>query len=137
MRKFTLFLMATMMAVTSWAQTFDPSILLGNEPVTLIVKSYAYTEKDYGTDGQSDIQLEPAPMARVTDSWTFSVIDAATNTVGITGILGGYEIVTATVNTTNKTITIPCGQKAAITEYGEVYLFNHTGKDNLVGSITN
>ena len=137
MRKFTLFLMATIMAVTSWAQTFDPSILLGNEPVTLIVKSYAYTEKDYGTDGQSDIQLEPAPMARVTDSWTFSVIDAATNTVGITGILGGYEIVTATVNTTNKTITIPCGQKAAITEYGEVYLFNHTGKDNLVGSITN
>lgn len=136
MKKTTLLLMATLMAVMSWAKAFDSSVLLGNDPATLIVKSYAYTEKNYGDMEESDIQLEPAPMERVAQMWTFTRTDATTNTVGITGIMDGYETVSATVNTTNNTITIPCGQKVSSTEYGDIYLFNYAGKDNLVGTIT-
>ena len=156
------------MAVISWAQTpqqffkinakaavqrpdvkwskyngkraLTPSTLLGNESVTLILKSYAYQELNYGTDEEPDYQLEPAPMERTTESWTITTIDAANNTVGITGIMGGSETVTGTISTTpgesGYTLTIPCQQKAAVTEYGDVYLFNYTGKDVLVGTIS-
>ena len=136
MKKTTLLLMATLMAVMSWAKAFDSSVLLGNDPATLIVKSYAYTEKNYGDEEEPDIQLEPAPMERIAQMWTFTCTDATTNTVGITGIMDGYETVSATVNTTNNTITIACGQKVSSTEYGDIYLFNYAGKDNLVGTIT-
>ena len=108
MKKFTLLMITALMAVMSWAQTphqlfktgpktpvqkapakwakyhskraFDSSILLGGDPVTLIVKNYAYTQKNYGTEDEPDVQLEPATMERVTDSWTFTVTDAATST---------------------------------------------------------
>lgn len=109
---------------------------MGGDPVALIVKNYAYTQKNYGTEEEPDVQLEPATMERVTDSWTFTVTDAATSTVSITGIIGGYETVTGTIDASGTTITIPCGQKVAVTEYGDVYLFSYTGKENLVGTIT-
>ena len=136
MKKITLLLMAMLMAVMSWAKAFDSSVLLGNDPVTLIVKSYAYTEKNYGTEEVPDMQLVPSMMERISQSWTITLTNAATNTVSITGIMDGYETVSGTINQANNTITIPCGQKVSTTEYGDIYLFNYTGKDNLVGTIT-
>lgn len=123
-------------------RTLTPSLLLGNEPVTLILKSRAYLEQNYGTGEDPDYQLDPAPLERTTESWTVTTTDAASNTVEITGIMGGSETVTATISTTSGaseagyTITIPCRQKVAVTEYGDVYLFNYTGKDVLVGTVS-
>lgn len=113
-----------------------PAILTGSGPTTYIVKNYAFTETNYGTSEEPDIQLEPAAMERFTESWTITPTDDAANTVEIIGIDNGYETVTATIDATANTITIPCRQKAAVTEYGDVYLFNYTGKENLVGTIT-
>lgn len=113
-----------------------PAILTGSGPTTYIVKNYAFTETNYGTSEEPDIQLEPAAMERFTESWTITPTDDAANTVEIIGINNGYETVTATIDATANTITIPYRQKAAVTEYGDVYLFNYTGKENLVGTIT-
>lgn len=143
-------MMATLIAVVAWAQAFNPSMLLGDDPVTLIVKSYAFKEYNYGTDEEPDVELEPTNLERLAEPWTFTLTDAATGTLGITGILGGYETVTATIapvpeasasesNSSNSlfTLTIPCRQKAAVTEYGDIYLFNYSGKENLTATITN
>ena len=35
-------------------------MLAGSDPLTLIVKSYAYSEKNYGTDEDPDLELEAA-----------------------------------------------------------------------------
>ena len=142
MKKFTLTMMAALMAVVTWAKGFEPSMLAGSDPLTLIVKSYAYTEKNYGTDEEPDLELEAATLKRIAESWTFTLTDAATGQMSITGIMGGYETVTATIapvpeaSASGYTITIPCGQKAAVTEYGDVYLFNYSGKESLTATIT-
>ena len=92
-----------------------PAVLTGSGPTTYIVKNYAFTETNYGTSEEPDIQLEPAAMERFTESWTITPTDDAANTVEIIGINNGYETVTATIDATANTITIPCRQKAAVT----------------------
>ena len=65
MKKFTLTMLAALMAVVTWAKGFEPSMLAGSDPLTLIVKSYAYTEKNYGTDEEPDLEFEAAPPAPI------------------------------------------------------------------------
>ena len=116
-------------------KAFDPTALMNGEPVTFLVKSYAYTVENQGTDEEPDYQLVLTTLPRVTEFWT-ATLDAATMTVSITGIDGGETAVTGTVDAEAMTITVPYGQATGTSSYGTLGLASATGAENLVCTLT-
>ena len=116
-------------------KAIDVTAILSGEPVTFMVKSYAYDVENVGTDEEPDYQLVPVSIPRVTESWTMT-FDATTMTASITGINGGETAVTGTVDAESMTITIPYGQATGTSDYGTLGLASATGAENLVCILT-
>ncbi len=116
-------------------KAIDLTALLSGKPVDFMVKSYAYSVENTGTEEEPVYDLVPLSIPRVTETWTMTA-DITTMKVSVTGIGGGETAVEGTVDPTTMSITIPYGQTTGTSDYGTLSLASATGTESLVCTLT-